>query len=185
MNINLSRTNESIDYYDECCSDYNIDNELIEEVEIDGLTPLPKRTKKQSLKQSISYNQAKSAAIFIRRLEYSYNLKISLLYKRYLNQIKTIQRYWRFYREEKKKIRDKINKMKEELRNQKNKALQNFINTISRIYYTKRIIEYFHILVDLYADLYHKRMASKKIVSWITYCIKKGTLSSNLKIVRD
>ena len=51
---------------------------------VDELTPIPKRRSSKKVpygEYDYDYNQAKSAAILIRRLEYSYNLRICKQYK--------------------------------------------------------------------------------------------------------
>ena len=57
-----------------------------------NLTPIPKRFgPKQNDYAEFDYNQAKSAAIFVRRLEYSYNLRLTKIFNCYLKEIACIK----------------------------------------------------------------------------------------------
>ncbi|MCQ2817512.1 MAG: hypothetical protein MJ252_09635 [archaeon] len=119
-------------------------------VEVDSLTPMPKKRDENLVSDDVDYNQAKSAAIFIRRIEYSYNLKLTRLYKRHLKEIIFIQRYWRYYVIQREKRRLRLQIILEEKRKRKKEAFRNFLNTVTRIYYEKRIKEYFYILYHIY-----------------------------------
>ena len=58
-----------------------------------NLTPIPKRFgPKENHYAEYDYNQAKSAAILVRRLEYSYNLRLTKIFNCYLKQIDFIKK---------------------------------------------------------------------------------------------
>ena len=110
----------------------------------DDLTPLPKRIgpKKNPIAEH-DYNQAKSAAILVRRLEYSYNLRILKKYNIFIPEIVYIQKWWKNYLQ--KKNTNLLNILiQEEYKNfQFENYIKNFIQIVTFYYNLKRIEQYF------------------------------------------
>ena len=119
----------------------NINNEIFY---YDDLTPLPKRIgpKKNPFAEH-DYNQAKSAAILVRRLEYSYNIRILKKYNIFINEIVFIQKWWKKCLQRKNSfILNKI--IQDEYKNfQIENYIKNFIQIVIFYYNLKRVEQYF------------------------------------------
>ena len=110
----------------------------------ENLTPLPKRIgpKKNPFAEH-DYNQAKSAAILVRRLEYSYNIRIIKKYNIFIPEIIFIQKWWKKCLKRKNSfILNKI--IQDEYKNfQIENYIKNFIHVVIFYYNLKRIEQYF------------------------------------------
>ena len=158
---------------------------------VDELTPIPKRRSSKKVpygEYDYDYNQAKSAAILIRRLEYSYNLRICKQYKRYESQIIFIQRFWRNYMERQnqmllsKLIENETKKIRKE------NASAMFLRTVAKVYYRKRAKMAFKRLKKKFAVLarshYLGRYVNKIINAYRQYKNRKNKkIKRKLKIM--
>lgn len=131
-------------------------NEIVEE---DDLTPLPIRKEKIHPIAEYEFNQARSAAVLIRRIEYSYHLKSTRQYKKYERQIIYIQRWWKTVFENRNAniLRDLI---EYELRSSnyfpQEDIMRNYTDftlIINRITDRNRMRKAFECLYDNFADL--------------------------------
>ena len=131
-------------------------------LQIDDLTPIPDRIgAKQHYLAEHDYDEAKRAAVTCRRIEYSYNLRNVIKSEISLDEIITIQRWWR-------KILEKRNKeLLKELQIQERIKISNlqryilFINKIHYIYTMNLVKKFINRLKIKYGKLYYKNLFNK------------------------
>lgn len=189
-NINISEfSNEEVKYDflnngNNKCIVCNVTKVVSENV--DELTPIPKRRNSKKVPYGdydYDYNQAKSAAILIRRLEYSYNLRLCKQYKRYESQIIFIQRFWRNYMERQnqmllsKLIENETKKIRKE------NASAMFLRTVAKVYYRKRAKMAFKKLKKKFAVLARSHYIGR-YVNKIIHAYRKYKVRKNKKIKR-
>jgi hypothetical protein len=143
---------------------YVLTNTKVVSEKVDELTPLPERRRPgqgSSKYYDYDYNQAKSAAILIRRLEYSYNLRICKLYRKYEKQIIFIQRQWRNYVERKDQYL--LHKLIEEENRRviQENAIINFLKRITGVFYRNKVQSAFNILKRKYAKLLREKILNQ------------------------
>lgn len=183
----FSKNDSQYEYYNngngKCIACYS--TKVVTETK-DDLTPIPKRRNSKKLpygEYDYDYNQAKSAAILIRRLEYSYNLRLCKQYKRYEKQIVYIQRFWRNYMERQnqlllnKLIQDESRKIRIE------NAVIQFMKRVSKVFYNKKKKMAFKKLKRKFAVLARSNYLGK-FVNRIIRAYKKYKWRKNKKAKR-
>lgn len=147
-------------------------------LEYDDLTPIPKkRNSPKNVCSDYDYKQAKSAAILIRRLEYSYNLRLTKQYKCYETQIIYIQRAYRRYLE--RKNQNLLNQLIEEetMRLNYENSIWDFLTAISDTFYRAKARIAFNLLKRKYAQLAkynsYGRFVNKIIRAYRNYATRK------------
>ena len=131
-------------------------------LQIDDLTPIPDRIgAKQHYLAEYDYDEAKRAAVTCRRIEYSYNLRNVIKSEISLDEIITIQRWWR-------KILEKRNReLLKELQIQERIKINNlqryilFINKIHYIYIMHLVKKFINRLKNKFGKLYYKNLFNK------------------------
>ena len=155
-------------------------------LQIDDLTPIPDRIGgKQHKLAEYDYDEAKRAAVTCRRIEYSYNLRNVVKSEICLDEIITIQRWWRDIL---KRRNDKIMKElqlqeKIKLNNLENYVL--FINKIHYIYTMHLVKKFMNRLKIKYGKLYYKNLFNRKaskIQNAYRSFISRKKLKSQLKL---
>ncbi len=132
-------------------------------VQIDDLTPIPDRigTKQHYLSEH-EYEEAKRAAVTCRRIEYSYNLRNIIKSEISLDEIITIQRWWRdIIRKRNIELLKEI-KILEKI---KLKDLKQYIFSLERLYsvYTGHLKQKFiNRLKIKFGKLYYKNLFNRK-----------------------
>ena len=131
-------------------------------VQIDDLTPIPDRIgAKQHYLAEYDYDEAKRAAVTCRRIEYSYNLRNVIKSEICLDEVITIQRWWR-------EILKKRNiELLKELQIQERLKLNNlqnyilFINKIHYIYTMFLVKKFIYKLKIKYGRLFYKNLFNR------------------------
>jgi hypothetical protein len=150
-------------------------------VQIDDLTPIPDRVgAKQHYLAEHDYDEAKRAAVTCRRIEYSYNLRNVIKSEISLEEIITIQRWWREI------LRKRNVQLLKELQIQeriKLNDIQNYILFINKIHYiyTMHLVKKFIYRLKIkFGKLYYKnifnRNSSKIQNAYRLYILKKKLL---------
>lgn len=127
-------------------------------VQIDDLTPIPDRIgAKQHYLAEYDYDEAKRAAVTCRRIEYSYNLRNVIRSEICLDEIITIQRWWRDI------LKKRNNELLKELQLQERIKMKNlqryilFINKLHYIYTMHLVKRFINILKRKCGKLYYKK----------------------------
>ena len=131
-------------------------------VQIDDLTPIPDRIgAKQHYLAEYDYDEAKRAAVTCRRIEYSYNLRNVIKSEICLDEVITIQRWW-------KEILKRRNiELLKELQIQERLKLNNiqnyilFINKIHYIYTMFLVKKFIYRLKTKYGRLFYKNLFNR------------------------
>ena len=132
-------------------------------LQIDDLTPIPDRIgSKQHYLAEYDYDEAKRAAVTCRRIEYSYNLRNVIKSEISLDEIITIQRWWR---EILKKRNEELLKELQIQERIKLKDIQNyilFLNKVHYIYTLHLVKKFLNRLKIKYGKLYYKNLFNRK-----------------------
>ena len=128
-------------------------------LQIDDLTPIPDRIgSKQHYLAEYDYDEAKRAAVTCRRIEYSYNLRNVIKSEISLDEIITIQRWWR---EILKKRNEELLKELQIQERIKLKDIKNyilFLNKVHYIYTLHLVKKFLNRLKIKYGKLYYKNL---------------------------
>ena len=131
-------------------------------VQIDDLTPIPDRIgAKQHYLAEYDYDEAKRAAVTCRRIEYSYNLRNVIKSEICLDEIITIQRWWR------KILRKRNNELLKELKMQEKIKINNiqsyilFLNKQHYIYTMYLVKKFMNRLKIKYGKLFYKNLFNR------------------------
>jgi len=131
-------------------------------VQIDDLTPIPDRIgAKQHYLAEYDYDEAKRAAVTCRRIEYSYNLRNVIKSEICLDEIITIQRWWR------KILRKRNNELLKELKMQEKIKINNiqsyilFLNKLHYIYTMYLVKKFMNRLKIKYGKLFYKNLFNR------------------------
>lgn len=131
-------------------------------VQIDDLTPIPDRIgAKQHYLAEYDYDEAKRAAVTCRRIEYSYNLRNVIRSEICLDEIITIQRWWRDI------LKKRNNELLKELQLQERIKMKNlqryilFINKLHYIYTMHLVKRFINILKRKFGKLYYKNIFNR------------------------
>lgn len=157
-------------------------------LQIDDLTPIPDRIGgKQHRLAEYDYDEAKRAAVTCRRIEYSYNLRNVLKSEICIDEIITIQRWWRDI------LRKRNEELLKEFRFQEKIKLNNiqnyviFLNKIHYIYTMNLVHRFINRLKIKYGKLFYKnlfnRFASKIQKAYRLFVFRKK-LKDQLKLQR-
>ena len=166
---NVNEFTPSNDKFEESKDFYEYDNtKLVKNkiittfVQIDDLTPIPDRIgAKQHCLAEYDYDEAKRAAVTCRRIEYSYNLRNVIRSEICLDQIITIQRWWREILKKRNIELLKELQMQERL---KMNNLQGYILLINKLHYvyTIHLVKRFLKLLKIkYGKLYYKNVFNR------------------------
>lgn len=150
-------------------------------VQIDDLTPIPDRIgAKQHYLAEYDYDEAKRAAVTCRRIEYSYNLRNVIKSEICLDEVITIQRWWR-------EILKKRNiELLKELQIQEKLKLNNiqsyilFINKIHYIYTMFLVKKFMYKIKIKYGRLFYKNLFNRNAAK-IQKAYRKYVLHKKLK----
>ena len=158
---------ESKDNYYDYYENYKISNpkRLTTYVQIDDLTPIPDRIgAKQHYLAEYDYDEAKRAAVTCRRIEYSYNLRNIIKSEISLDEIITIQRWWRdILRKRELELLREL-KMQEKIQLNDLHKYNLFIGKIYYIYARHLLNRFFNRLKIKYGKLYYKNLFNRKAV---------------------
>ena len=149
-----------------------------------NLTPIPKRIgPKQNPIAEYDYNQAKSAAILVRRLEYSYNLRLTKIFENHINEIIFIQRKFREFLKKKNQgfIQKLVNNEIQRIQNEQ--RLIQFIERINFAIKRNKMKKFFRVLINDYAFLIKKHFLDK-FVNKIIVNYRKFTYRKNQKKIK-
>ena len=131
-------------------------------VQIDDLTPIPDRIgAKQHYLAEYDYDEAKRAAVTCRRIEYSYNLRNVIKSEICLDEVITIQRWWREI------LKRRNIELLKELQIQERLKLNNiqnyilFINKIHYIYTMFLVKKFIYRLKTKYGRLFYKNLFNR------------------------
>ena len=173
---------ESKDNFYDIFDNNNIKSKVLTTfVQIDDLTPIPDRVgAKQHYLAEHDYDEAKRAAVTCRRIEYSYNLRNVIKSEISLEEIITIQRWWREI------LRKRNVQLLKELQIQeriKLNDIQNyilFLNKIHYIYTMYSVKKFINRLKIKFGKLYYKnifnRNSSKIQNAYRFYILRKKLL---------
>ena len=173
---------ESKDNFYDIFDNNNIKSKVLTTfVQIDDLTPIPDRVgAKQHYLAEHDYDEAKRAAVTCRRIEYSYNLRNVIKSEISLEEIITIQRWWREI------LRKRNIQLLKELQIQeriKLNDIQNyilFLNKIHYIYTMYSVKKFIYRLKIKFGKLYYKnifnRYSSKIQNAYRFYILRKKLL---------
>ena len=131
-------------------------------VQIDDLTPIPDRIgAKQHYLAEYDYDEAKRAAVTCRRIEYSYNLRNVIKSEICLDEVITIQRWWR---EILKKRNIELLKELQIQERLKLSNIQNYILFINKIHYIHTMFlvkKFIYKLKIKYGRLFYKNLFNR------------------------
>jgi hypothetical protein len=158
---------ESKDNYYDYYENYKVCNpkRLTTYVQIDDLTPIPDRIgSKQHYLAEHDYDEAKRAAVTCRRIEYSYNLRNIIKSEISLDEIITIQRWWRDILRKRELELLRVLKMQEKMQIKLNDLHKYnlFIGKIYYIYARHLLNRFFNRLKKKYGKLYYKNVFNRK-----------------------
>jgi hypothetical protein len=158
---------ESKDNYYDYYENYKVCNpkRLTTYVQIDDLTPIPDRIgSKQHYLAEHDYDEAKRAAVTCRRIEYSYNLRNIIKSEISLDEIITIQRWWRDILRKRELELIRVLKMQEKMQIKLNDLHKYnlFIGKIYYIYARHLLNRFFNRLKKKYGKLYYKNVFNRK-----------------------
>ena len=157
-------------------------------LQIDDLTPIPDRIGgKQHRLAEYDYDEAKRAAVTCRRIEYSYNLRNVLKSEICIDEIITIQRWWRdILRKRNKEILKEFQyQEKIKLNNMQNYIL--FLNKIHYIYTMHLVHRFINRLKIKYGKLFYKNLFNRyasKIQKAYRLSVSRKILKDQLKLKR-
>ena len=157
-------------------------------LQIDDLTPIPDRIgEKQHRLAEYDYDEAKRAAVTCRRIEYSYNLRNVLKSEICIDEIITIQRWWRdILRKRNKEILKEFQyQEKIKLNNMQNYIL--FLNKIHYIYTMNLVHRFINRLKIKYGKLFYKNLFNRyasKIQKAYRLSVARKILKDQLKLKR-
>jgi hypothetical protein len=158
---------ESKDNYYDYYENYKVCNpkRLTTYVQIDDLTPIPDRIgSKQHYLAEHDYDEAKRAAVTCRRIEYSYNLRNIIKSEISLDEIITIQRWWRDILRKRELELLRVLKMQEKMQIKLNDLHKYnlFIGKIYYIYARHLLNRFLNRLKKKYGKLYYKNVFNRK-----------------------
>jgi hypothetical protein len=157
-------------------------------LQIDDLTPIPDRIGgKQHRLAEYDYDEAKRAAVTCRRIEYSYNLRNVLKSEICIDEIITIQRWWRdMLRKRNKEILKEFQyQEKIKLTNMQNYIL--FLNKVHYIYTMHLVNRFINRLRIKYGKLFYKNLFNRyasKIQKAFRLSVERKKLKDQLKLKR-
>ena len=157
-------------------------------LQIDDLTPIPDRIGgKQHRLAEYDYDEAKRAAVTCRRIEYSYNLRNVLKSEICIDEIITIQRWWRdiLRKRNKELLKEFQFQEKIKLNNMQNYIL--FLNKIHYIYTMNLVHRFINRLKIKYGKLFYKNLFNNyasKIQKAYRLFVARKILKDQLKLKR-
>ena len=159
-------------------------------LQIDDLTPIPDRIGgKQHRLAEYDYDEAKRAAVTCRRIEYSYNLRNVLKSEICIDEIITIQRWWRDILRRRNEELLKEFRLQEKIR-LNNNNMQNYIIFLNKIHYiyTMHLVHRFMNRLKIkYGKLYYKNLFNRyasKIQKAYRLSVERKKLKDQLKLQR-
>ena len=157
-------------------------------LQIDDLTPIPDRIGgKQHRLAEYDYDEAKRAAVTCRRIEYSYNLRNVLKSEICIDEIITIQRWWRdiLRKRNKELLKEFKYQEKIKLNNIQNYIL--FLNKVHYIYTIHLVHRFINRLKIKYGKLFYKNLFNNyasKIQKAYRLFVARKILKDQLKLKR-
>ena len=157
-------------------------------LQIDDLTPIPDRIGgKQHRLAEYDYDEAKRAAVTCRRIEYSYNLRNVLKSEICIDEIITIQRWWRdiLRKRNKELLKEFQFQEKIKLNNMQNYIL--FLNKVHYIYTIHLVHRFINRLKIKYGKLFYKNLFNNyasKIQKAYRLFVARKILKDQLKLKR-
>ena len=172
--------------YDYDIFQFNNPKHMTTYVQIDNLTAIPDRIgSKQHYLAEYDYDEAKRAAVTCRRIEYSYNLRNVIKSEIPLDEIITIQRWWREILKKRNIELLKELQMQERIRlnNLQNYIL--FINKIHYVYTMHLVKKFINRLKIKFGKLYYKNLFNKsaaKIQNAYRAYVARRKLKNQIKL---
>ena len=157
-------------------------------LQIDDLTPIPDRIGgKQHRLAEYDYDEAKRAAVTCRRIEYSYNLRNVLKSEICIDEIITIQRWWRdiLRKRNKELLKEFQFQEKIKLNDMQNYIL--FLNKVHYIYTIHLVHRFINRLKIKYGKLFYKNLFNNyasKIQKAYRLFVARKILKDQLKLKR-